>query len=160
MKKYIFFEGKSYESIAKLADEFGIKPVTLRTRLRKGLSIEEALSQDKLNCRKVTYNNVEFSSIRELCKTLNIDESLLNNRLRQGWSIKEAVEADKTITKQGKVVFINGKVYNSIKEASEKLNINESKLRRILNKDGKHIKNKGHYMINGGEFGKYRVGGE
>ena len=53
MKKYIFFEGNSYESIAKLADEFGIKPVTLRTRLRKGLSIEEALSQDKLNCRKV-----------------------------------------------------------------------------------------------------------
>ena len=44
MKKYIFFEGKSYESIAKLADEFGIKPVTLRTRLRKGLGIEEALS--------------------------------------------------------------------------------------------------------------------
>ena len=142
MKKYIFFEGKSYESIAKLADEFGIKPVTLRTRLRKGLSIEEALSQDKLNCRKVIYNNVEFSSIRELCNTLNIDES------------------NKTITKQGKVVFINGKVYNSIKEASVKLNINESKLRRILNKDGKHIENKGHYMINGGEFGKYRVGGE
>ncbi len=95
-----------------------------------------------------------------MCNTLNIDESLLNNRLRQGWSIEEAVEANKTITKQGKVVFINGKVYNSIKEASVKLNINESKLRRILNKDGKHIENKGHYMINGEEFGKYRVGGE
>lgn len=96
-----------------------------------------------MNCKKVEYKGIIFNSLNDLCKSFNIDKTLLNNRLSQGWKLEDAIEKEKNVTKQGKTIIINNQLFNSIKEANEKLNIQESKLRRIIyNKDkNKHKEN-------------------
>lgn len=137
----INYNGIEYNSIAELARKYNLNVVTLRTRLRKGLPIEEAVNKNKFNCTQIEYNGVKFDSIKELCKKLNINQTLLNNRLHQGWNLYDAINKEKNITKQGKTIIINEKIYNSIKEASLDLNIEENKLRRIIRDKNCNIKN-------------------
>lgn len=44
----IVFEGKNYETISVAAKAFGLSPETLRSRLRNGWTIEEALTTPSL----------------------------------------------------------------------------------------------------------------
>ena len=44
----VVYNGKEYDSISKLSKEVGIKPKTLRARLRSGMSVEEAVSQKRI----------------------------------------------------------------------------------------------------------------
>ena len=132
--KIIKYNGKFYKSIAELAREMGIKSVTLRTRLRKGMPIDEAVSNKNLSCREVTFNNKKYNSLTELCEEAGVSRNIVQCRLQRGETIEKAVTKELSITKQGKSGIYNGVPYKSIKSLADKLGIEESKMRRELKK--------------------------
>lgn len=86
---------------------------------------------------KISINNIEYNSILEASEKLGFSSSYVNKRTKseleedKDWKI---VENKRDLRLQvGKKVQIHGVVYNSIKEASRKLNIVESTLTKILN---------------------------
>lgn len=97
----------------------------------------------------IMFRNKKFNSIRELSEKENIKYKTVENWLKRGFSSTgeyirysddkkeyKYIKPDKIHT--NKVIKVNGKVYNSILDASKKLNINCYTIRQRLNKNLKH----------------------
>ena len=92
--------GFVYSSVRELAEAYGIKTETLRTRLKKGMDIKEALltpsdgMYNSYKCKDHLGN--EFSSVRKMCKHYNILPQTYRQRIKKGWSLERAltVKAD------------------------------------------------------------------
>ena len=102
------YNGKSYKSISKIAEDYNISSRLLLKRLNKGWTLEEALSIPKLdNYKKLKiplykYND-KLYSIKQLAEISNgISESAIRKRLARHWNIDEAVEIPLSINKKGK----------------------------------------------------------
>ncbi len=100
----------------------------------------------------ILFRNQKFNTIREISEKENIPYKTLENWLKKGFSSKgeyirysndkkEYVYIKPNKTHNNIIIKINGKIYNSIKEATIKLNINHTTLTHILN-GGKTIKYK------------------
>lgn len=87
------YEGVVYADVSKLAVAYGINANTLKTRLRKGMSLEDAISTYvKPRSTVIAYNGVVYKSIASLCKTLNLDAVVVRKRLSLGWDLSYAIE--------------------------------------------------------------------
>lgn len=72
------------------ARTFNIKPSTLYSRIRRGLSFEDAIKEDPYN-KKHTING-ESKTLKEWCDTFNMDFKIVNNRVsKHGWEVERAV---------------------------------------------------------------------
>ena len=60
----IVFEGKNYETISIAAKAFGLSPTTLRSRLRNGWTIEQALTTPSLRKNEVKHHMAEAEQIQ------------------------------------------------------------------------------------------------
>jgi hypothetical protein len=69
------------------AREYGIEYTVLRRRLKRGLSFEEAISEDPNN-RLHTYNE-KTQTVKEWCEEMGITRSLFYDRKHRGWSIEK-----------------------------------------------------------------------
>ena len=78
------FNGKT---IDELAEEHGIRPDTLRERLRKREPIETALGHYRPNLHKLL-NGVLMS---ETMKLHGVSRQLANYRIKHGWSVEDAI---------------------------------------------------------------------
>lgn len=95
------------QCISAWAEEMGIKPVTVNTRIKSGWSVEEALttptgstrksrigqesrSRSKINNHNLTYKG-ETRCISAWAEETGIGQSTLSYRIRHGWSVERAL---------------------------------------------------------------------
>ena len=83
-RKPQLFNGKT---IDELAEEHGIRPDTLRERLRKREPIETALGPYRPNLHKLL-NGVLMS---ETMKLHGVSRQLADYRIKHGWSVEDAI---------------------------------------------------------------------
>jgi hypothetical protein len=77
------------KSVSSLADECGISVHALHDRLKRGMSLEDAL-KTPVQARKITYNG-ETLSVREWAERYGLTATVLNGRLARH-SFEEAVQ--------------------------------------------------------------------
>lgn len=119
-----FHGGKEFHSIKALAEYVGLNEKTLTARLRKGMPLKEACSAADLRCHYNQMDGVE-KSIAQICKERQKDQNLIYNRLKYGYSLEDALNKPKKISRQGLPIIVNGILYDSIADATRKLNLTE-----------------------------------
>jgi len=142
--KEIELEGIRYFSLEEAYKAYGISRQAVNLRLKRGMSLEEAIiSRKKMhlggNSKKVMINGVEYKSIKEACQKLGLNYSTVCARknyvccyknLSHGQIIEDMLEGEnkkrKLRGRQGNKININGVGYKSIKEACQKLGLNLS----------------------------------
>lgn len=88
--------GNKFESIRKMCEYHNIGHGTYRHRLKKGLTVEQALT---MTTKEVSFNETKytdhlgntFSNIKDMCKYHNINYQTYNTRINQGWSRERAL---------------------------------------------------------------------
>lgn len=133
----------AYNSLTDASKTLNIPISTILWRVKSSTSkfnnynyTDKTLIKKSLST-KISINNIEYNSILEACEKLNFCKEYVTNKLRSDleedkeWKILDKPR-DKRL-KIGRKVEIKGIIYNSIKEASEKLQIHEAGLAKILN---------------------------
>lgn len=105
MSKEIIFKGEKFESATDLCNKLNFPYSAFQNRIRKGMSIEEALltplKKDKYKTKKhedIVYDHLgnEYSSFKEMCDHYGLPEKLVEGRLRcHGWELKDALTRKK-----------------------------------------------------------------
>ena len=82
--------GNVYSSVQEMCAAYNIKVRTFRSRLKQGISLEEALKDG--DARTVTdhLGNV-YNSARAMCAAYGVSVSAMKYRLRKGYSLEEAL---------------------------------------------------------------------
>ena len=82
------------DAIRKAADESGIKMQTLRSRLRSGMTLDDAVLKPvgKSSGKKIKINSVEYASIAVAARDLGLSYSTLIDRIKAGWSDSDLVK--------------------------------------------------------------------
>ncbi len=86
--------GNRYNSILEMCDAYGIDGSTFRSRIKSGLSLEEALTKGFIQPgSKECYDHLgnKYNSILEMCAKYNITDSAYRSRIRRGWNKKDAL---------------------------------------------------------------------
>lgn len=127
------YDHREFHSLKELAKYAKINEKTLTARIRRGIPIEKACNAKDFRCHYFTINGEE-KSIAQICENQVKDEKLISNRLKYGYSMHDALNKPKKLTRQGRPIFVNGILYNSIAEAARKLGLTkkESTIRRRL----------------------------
>ncbi len=120
--------GNEYSSFKEMCKQYNFSPDTVKYRLKKGWSIEKALTEP--NARVVTDHKGEiYPSLEEMLKIYGINRNVYYDRMRRGWN------KEKTLTEpvknngwyDGKIVF-HGKQYRSISELCDCYGISYKKV--------------------------------
>lgn len=86
--KKIVYKDVTYPSLYALAKELNLKHGTLYHRIKRGMSIEDAV---KNNPRSISYKGVTYPNLEALAKAVNISTNTLRYRMRKGCSIEDAI---------------------------------------------------------------------
>lgn len=88
-------EGKSYESISDLAVQLNIQPGTLRARLAKGMTVEQAAKGERKpilgNRRPYHALGKDWDSHAAFGRHFGLEYSTIRKRISRGWTLEQAV---------------------------------------------------------------------
>ena len=118
-KTTLYCDGKSYSSIAELAQAFKLHPSSVGRRLRDGWTPEQAVGiQDRRRLGHpnwVTFQGKKYRDLVELAKTYGIDPRNLRFRLSAGYSLKDAIEGNfrQRVSAVAKAITFEGKRFDS-----------------------------------------------
>ena len=112
-------------SINQISLKHGISPSTVKARMKKGLTLEEAVSLEVKNKECIDHLGNKYKNITDMCNHYNITTDTYYYRIKAGWSIENALLAKKSekalgITCQDHL----GTVYSSKSEMCKKYGIN------------------------------------
>lgn len=93
LKRRITYKNKEYPNPTSLARAYNVEPHLFLARLKKGKSVEEALTDERL-CfeNKYIYQGKGYRSLNELAKYIGVNICTLSRKFNKGASLKEAVE--------------------------------------------------------------------
>ncbi len=123
--------GKEYRSYAALAREYGIPASVLRDRLRRGLSVSEALIDKQVTDH---LGNI-YHSETKMCRAYGINITTYKYRISQGWSIEKALTTPKLDSAEllGKSIKDHqGRTYRSEREMCQAYGIDRSRFRHKI----------------------------
>ena len=87
--------GNKFMSIKEMAEHYGIEYGTLAYRLRKGYSMEEALTKEskyfQTQKKCCDHNGVEYDSVLDMLKAYGIKKHNFYQRLKRGWTLERAL---------------------------------------------------------------------
>ena len=86
----ITFNGKTQTAV-EWAEELNINPITFYSRIRKGWTIERAITETSDDKTLLIEFNGEKKPIKEWSLTLGISLSVIYNRLKAGWTHEKAL---------------------------------------------------------------------
>lgn len=86
---YIEYNGEN-KTITQWAKEYGMTEQMLSGRLRKGWSMEDALTRSKKEPKTIEYNGVTYT-ISEFSKKHGLPYYIVNSRLRSNWDIDRII---------------------------------------------------------------------
>ena len=89
--KYVY-KGKEYYSLVELCKILGIPESTMRKRLAKKMSIEEAIEK-ALSFDRSPQDHLgnKFKNIEEMCKYWGVNKDTYKGRLKRGYSLEKAL---------------------------------------------------------------------
>lgn len=157
--KPFYVGNKKFNNLKEASDYYKVAQTTISGWIKKGINPNKEkcfhIKQDKIpiviNKEEVhiIFRNKKFNTIRELSEKENIPYKTLENWLKKGFSSKGEyirysndkkeytyIKPNKTHT--NKVIKVNGKIYNSILDASKELNISYHTIHQRLNNKMKH----------------------
>lgn len=133
--RFIEYNGKS-QTIEQWAKELNVDYKKFHSRLKRGWSIEKAISPKNNTIKEVTYQG-KTQSISSWARELNITSATLSCRLRKGWDIKRAFEtpAQKQFVHKNScpIITFNGKT-KPLTEWAKELNIKVNTLYSRINR--------------------------
>lgn len=116
-------KGNRYDSFSAMCRAYSINIQTCFTRLRRGMSLEQALTTSKksvnhakkkrcvLQRKAFDHAGNRYKTFKDMCKAYKLNDFCVHARLRAGWSLQDAL----TKPLQNKhFVFFNGKQYESV----------------------------------------------
>jgi len=118
-KTTLYCGGKSYSSIAELAQAFNLHPSSVGRRLRDGWTPEQAVgiqARKRLgHPNRVSFQGVHYRDLVELANAYGVDPRNLRFRLSAGYSLKDAIEGDfrPRVSGVAKTVTFDGKHFDS-----------------------------------------------
>ena len=88
--------GNSYTTQKEMCEKYGIKVFTFQNRLKRGLTLEEALTSEVRYARNNNHPETDhlgnvYSDIKEMCKAYGIRVDTFKARLKSGKSLEEAL---------------------------------------------------------------------
>ena len=92
----VVIQGISYITIKEACEALGLDPKTIRARIQRGYSPEEAFA-GKLKPRTggasktIEFNGETYSSIESLARKFDLTASVMQRRIKRGWSMEEAL---------------------------------------------------------------------
>lgn len=141
--KKITIDNINYNSLSEASEKLKIHITTISWRIKsKNHKFENYKYIDEDNIKlalstKILIDNIEYNSVREAVKKLNFTDGYIARRIRSideedsEWKILDKPRDKRKQT--GRKVMINDVIYQSVKEASQKLNIIEAILTKRLN---------------------------
>jgi len=138
----ITIDNVNYDSLVQASGKLKIPVSTILWRIKSQNTKFDNYKYTEENIKlqlstKISINNVEYNSVEEASKKLNVTNGYISRRLNSAdeedseWKVLDKPRDKRKQT--GRKVMINDIIYNSVKEASEKLNIIESTLTKRLN---------------------------
>jgi len=85
--------GNEYSSKKKMCEHYGISVYTFKDRIKKGMSLEDALKKEKRICEDPFGKT--FQNKTEMCEFYGVRFHTYEARLRSGWTQEEALEITK-----------------------------------------------------------------
>ena len=83
--------GKAYPTIQAAAEERGLNILTVRSRMQRGLSLDEALTPETYSPAKpVTVRGLRYGSLKEAAAAYGINLRTVRARMNQGWPLERA----------------------------------------------------------------------
>ena len=130
--------GNEFNSIKSMCKYWNIAAdSTYRTRIKRGWTIEEALTGNKEREKVYDHLGTEFNSIESMCSFWNIADSTYRMRIKKGWSQEEALTDKKRVRlSKNKVYDHLGNKFNSIRSMCNHWNIYESLYRHRIKQLG------------------------
>lgn len=131
-KREIEYDGKTYETIAELAQYKGKDTKLIYNRLRKGWDLKQSVESGNTLCTSISYNGQKYRSIKEMADKLNIPYGVLRSRLQKGQTPDEAVN---TPIKRGspvRPVIYMGTTYRSLSALARQLDISPASIRNQM----------------------------
>lgn len=117
----IMYKGKLYSSLGMLCREKNMNENLVRSRIYKGMSVEDAVDMTVRGYIKIEYNGVTYKSKAELCRRFGCDYQKFIKLTVNGVSTAEAIKLSNR--KDGSIrqytrfnLEYNGKKYNTVKE--------------------------------------------
>lgn len=117
ISKTIEVEANKFRSFRQACKFYGVSRCTVKQRLDKGWTIEEAFGLSKNVDKCFTVQGKMFSCFKKACLYHNLLRSTVKARLDKGWSIDEAFEiVDRDLHNKckGKVYIIKNKVNSKV----------------------------------------------
>ena len=120
--KAITVSGQSFSSLSEAATHFGIPAGKVATRLRGGLSVEQAFDLQEKPVRDVSGTPVvvegaTFASVTAASKKYGVDPSLASARIRKGWTVDQALglapPVPRSASVNGAEIQVAGKLFPS-----------------------------------------------
>ena len=122
--------GNIYKSKGEMCKYYGLTTATLKDRLKKGESLEDALTINKFAC--VDHLGNKFETQTEMCKHYGISLGKYKDRIDRGYSVEEALTNETYF--QFKCTDFNGVEYHSLKEMCKAYGVTRSYYKRQLSK--------------------------
>lgn len=89
--RIVSYEGKEY-TLAELSDLHGVNQATLAQRLKKGMSVKEAINK-RINFDYILVEiDGEIKPLKKWCEQLGLPYKTIHARVSRGWEPKEALQ--------------------------------------------------------------------
>jgi hypothetical protein len=125
----LVYNGKKYNTVKELCNEYGIERHYLIKRLKLGMTLDQIIGSKDKRKKSVTYNGKEYDALADLLDEYEISRATYNYRINRGASLSEALQAGKNSARS---VTYNNTVYASLRELCEVYNIKYVNLRSAL----------------------------
>lgn len=123
------YNGKRYNTVKELCDEYGIERHYLVKRLKLGMTLDQIIESRDKRKKMVTYNGKEYDALSDLLDEYGVSLATYHYRINRGASLSEALQAGKNSARS---VTYNNTVYSSLRELCEVYNIKYVNFRSAL----------------------------
>lgn len=127
------YRGEKYKNLASLAKILGLNNSRIASRKREGWTLEEAI-EVPLGMHLKSFQNGHKIPLTIQAKDADIPYKKVYERYKSGWSLNEALEKEPRAHKRAnaKPIIVNGKHFNSIRQAALCYEISEGTIRKRL----------------------------
>lgn len=141
--------GRTYDSMMHLASEYGVGYWIVKDRVKRGMSLEDAVSLPVKKKTEYSFNGVTYHSLKELSSASGVNYSTLKRRLSLGLTGNKLTSPVKEIATKDTVgdvypelakyikdglIHYNGETYENLSRLCIEYQANQTTLTRNLNR--------------------------